>query len=154
MQSIEIDNDVLSVIKAGAEPFVDTPNSVLRRLLGIEAGAPPKTGGTVGKADRAPLGSLLPESEYEIPILEELAKRGGSVPAREITKAVGDRLSDRLTDLDREHLNSGDVRWENRVHFTRMTLKNRGLLKADSPRGVWEISDAGRDYVEGQGQSS
>ena len=30
---IEIDDEVLSFLKAQAEPFVDTPNSVLRRLL-------------------------------------------------------------------------------------------------------------------------
>lgn len=35
--SIEIDNDVLGVLKAQAEPFVDTPNSVLRRLLGLDS---------------------------------------------------------------------------------------------------------------------
>jgi len=36
---IQIDDDVFSVLKSNAEPFVDTPNSVLRRLLGMAASA-------------------------------------------------------------------------------------------------------------------
>lgn len=148
MPSIEIDNDVFELVKAEAEPFVDTPNSVLRRLLGLEGGAPPKGGTTTGKADRAPLGSLLPESAYELPILQVLAERGGSAPAREVTKAVGEILAEELTELDRAHLNSGDIRWENRVAFTRLTLRKAGLLKPDSPRGVWELTDKGREAAK------
>ena len=33
--TIRIDNEVLDKLKEHAEPFVDTPNSVLRRLLGL-----------------------------------------------------------------------------------------------------------------------
>lgn len=35
-QSIEIDDDVYGYLKRAAEPFVDTPNSVLRRVLGLD----------------------------------------------------------------------------------------------------------------------
>lgn len=144
MPEIKIDDEVYERIKAQAEPFVDTPNSALRRILGLEGG-----GKKVGaKSDRAPAGSLLPESEYELPVLQVLLERGGSETAREVTEAVGKRVADRLTERDRETLDSGDVRWENRVHFTRLTLKERGLLKADSPRGVWELSEKGRRVAE------
>jgi restriction system protein len=30
-------------------------------------------------------------------------------------------------------------------------MVNEGLLKKDSPRGVWEISDKGRRYLEQNG---
>ena len=33
--TIRIDDDVFDELKGHAEPFVDTPNSVLRRLLGL-----------------------------------------------------------------------------------------------------------------------
>src|ERR1017187_2133002 len=33
MHKIEVDDDVMEVLKTLAEPFVDTPNSVLRRIL-------------------------------------------------------------------------------------------------------------------------
>ena len=36
MPVIRIDDDVFQALQSGAKPFVDTPNSVLRRLLGID----------------------------------------------------------------------------------------------------------------------
>jgi hypothetical protein len=35
MVAIEIDDDVFNILKSLAEPFVDTPNTVLRRILNI-----------------------------------------------------------------------------------------------------------------------
>jgi Mrr N-terminal domain len=143
---IEIDNEVFGAIKANAEPFVDTPNTVLRRLLGIDGDGDLKP--RASSPPRAPAGSILPESEYELPILRELLERGGSGQATEVTTAVGKRLADRLTELDREKLDSGGVRWRNRVQFTRLTLKERGLIKKSSQRGVWELTDEGRVAAE------
>lgn len=37
MVTIEIDREVLDVLKSRAEPFVDTPNDVLRRVFGLDA---------------------------------------------------------------------------------------------------------------------
>jgi hypothetical protein len=37
MESIKVDNDVFSHLQKHARPFVDTPNSTLRRLLGIDS---------------------------------------------------------------------------------------------------------------------
>lgn len=150
MEQIEVDNEVLGLLREHAEPFTDTPNSVLRRLLGIDSGTSGKATGVVSAkkpSGRASPGSILPESEYEVPILRELVDRGGRGHATEITDAVGRRLDDRLTDLDREKLDSGEVRWRNRVQFTRLTLKQHGLIAADSPRGIWEITEAGRSFL-------
>ena len=62
--------------------------------------------------------------------------------------AVGDQVRDRLIPGDLEPTGNGhEIRWEMRVHFARLRMKQRGLLKADSPRGTWEISDAGRHYL-------
>lgn len=38
---IDVDDDVFGVLKSQAEPFVDTPNSVLRRLLRLDPSGPP-----------------------------------------------------------------------------------------------------------------
>jgi hypothetical protein len=144
MPSIEIDKEVWERLQTDAEPLVDDANSVLRRLLGLDGpSSPPVSGRGPGKPPRAPFGSLLPEGEYELPILRELARRGGGAPAREVIEAVGKELAERLTARDRERLNSGDVRWENRVQFTRLNLRKRGLLRSDSQRGIWELSDEG-----------
>lgn len=166
--SIEIDEDVWDLLKREAEPLVDTPNAVLRRLLAVsgppqvdeakasEDGPPGSAAirrgrGTVSskgkrqrrRGPRAPVGSLLPESEYEEPILSVLGKRGGSAPAREVIKLVGQLVDDRLTPLDREDQPSGVKRWEGRVQFTRLRMRKGGLIQATSPRGVWELSEQG-----------
>jgi hypothetical protein len=150
MRSIEVDDEVWERIKAEAEPLVDDENSVLRRLLGIDGSASNSTKRERRPAapKRAPLGSLMHRDAYERPILEELAARGGSGPAREITEAVGVRVADLITDRDRETLASGSVRWMTRVQFTRLRMKERGLLKADSPRGLWELTERGREAAE------
>jgi hypothetical protein len=144
--SIEVDDKVFEIIKKNAEPFVDTPNTVLRRLLGVERDKSRSAAarGTAIAIERATPGTLLPESEYELPILRFLQERGGRAPSREVVEAVGEVLSGKLTDLDRGALKSGDIRWENRVAFVRLRLIERGELTKGSPRGTWEISDKGR----------
>lgn len=144
-----MDDEVWQCIKAEAEPLVDDENSVLRRLLGLEGVASGRRGRkAVEGSRRAPLGSLMHRDAYELPILEELIARGGSGPAREITEAVGRRVADQITDRDRETLASGSVRWMTRVQFTRLRMKERGLLKEGSPRGLWELTERGREAAE------
>jgi hypothetical protein len=149
--SIEIDDEVFKLLRNRAEPFVDTPNTVLRRLLGIDRvkASPTKDGETTDeKPARAAPGTLLPEREYEEPILRYLDGRGGRAPSREVVEAVGKALADRLTELDKQQLRSGDVRWEKRAAFVRLRLVERGELVNNSPRGTWEISDRGRERLQ------
>jgi len=156
---IEIDDDVMTALKARAEPFADTPNSVLRKILGLRKASPARmragkarpTAETEepgeGNAARARAGTILPEGEYMLPLLEVLLQQGGRAAAQEVVEEVGQRLADRLTTLDKEIVQSGGVRWRNRVQFARLRLIDRGLLKKNSPRGLWEITKEGENYV-------
>lgn len=148
--SIEVDDDVFEVIKKNAEPFVDTPSTVLRRLLGVDRDTvrPATPQATDIATERAAPGTLLPESEYELPILRFIQERGGRAPSREVVEAVGESLMDKLTDLDRQLLKSGGLRWENRAAFVRLRLIERGELAQGSPRGTWEITDKGRGRLQ------
>jgi Mrr N-terminal domain len=148
VRSIEIDDEVWERIKAEAEPLIDDENSVLRRLLGIGGSVPARRSEKRRDYARAPLGSLVHRDAYEVPLLQELAARGGRAPGREITDAVGRRVADQLTERDKETLRSGSVRWVTRVQFTRLRLKERGLLRDDSPRGVWELTEKGREAAK------
>jgi len=162
MHAIEVDDDVLNALKKKAEPFVDTPNSVLRRLLlgggaGIRLGRRRRGKAARGtmhvassaskKHERAPTGAILPEQEYVKPLLQVLHARGGRAAAREVIEEVGYRLRDRLTSLDKEPVSSGGVRWQNRVQFARLRLIDRGLLKRQSPRGLWELTEQGAAFI-------
>jgi hypothetical protein len=152
MEEIEVDPEVMGALKDLAEPFVDTPNSVLRRLLldgGFTGNGSPRSRPPSGdRGGRASPGSILSEREYELPLLEELRQRGGRGPATEVTEAVGERLRERLTELDKGRLDSGEVRWRNRVHFTRLRLRKLGLLEPSRQRGVWELTERGREAAE------
>ncbi len=86
-----------------------------------------------------------------MPLLSALLARGGSAPASHVINDVGEALGDRLSKVDREVLNSGLVRWKNRAQFVRLKLIQAGEMSAESPRGVWEITETGRSRVENNG---
>ncbi len=68
----------------------------------------------------------------------------------EILDGVFEKVKDRLTDADRERLPSGtDVRWPNTAAWGRFTMVDAGLLKSDSPRGTWELTEAGTEAAKG-----
>lgn len=171
---IQIDDEVWELLKERAEPFVDTPNTVIRRLLDLDVstnrspngasaviadavgagvtrrrpkGRRPRTKSTL---PRAQTGTILADEEYELPMLAILDELGGRGPTREVLDALGERLSDRLMPADHESLGSGDIRWRNRAQFVRLRLIQRGDMKKDSPRGLWEITDQGRDRLVAQ----
>lgn len=159
---IEVDDQVFEAIKEAAEPFVDTPNTVLRRLLGVKgrangsgrqvaarASSGPKISKRKGR--RARTGTLLEQAAYFEPILRFLSENGGRAPTREVLDQVGRILADRLTDVDREPIASGKVRWENRTQFARLELVKMGFLNGDSPRGVWAITERGEAFLQGEG---
>lgn len=60
MPSIQIDEEVFAVLQQNAKPFVDSPNSTLRRLLGVEQ--QPRQTPANAKAAAAELDELLLEA--------------------------------------------------------------------------------------------
>jgi hypothetical protein len=95
-----------------------------------------------------PKGERTSQKEFRIPLLEALVEMGGSGKISDICDRVGAKMKNRLMPGDYEKFSGGEVRWENAVAWIRNKLKDEGLLRSDSPRGVWEISDEGRTYLE------
>lgn len=168
--TIAIDDEVLALLKGNAEPFVDTPNSVLRRLLGMSAVNSNGSHAELGEepltvtperptrqrrrrrtrrpqVKRAQTGTILADEEYEIPILSILDAHGGRAPTREVLEELGSHLANQLMPADHETLASGDIRWRNRAQFVRLRLIEQGDMVKGSPRGLWEIADQGRDRL-------
>ena len=58
-------------------------------------------------------------------------------------------MGGQLRDVDYEPLafNPETPRWRNAAQWARNSLVREGLLKNDSPRGVWEISDIGLERL-------
>lgn len=145
-QWIEVDDEVIGTIKDAAEPFVDNPNRVLRRLLGLPAidddQTAPLPSTAARRGPRAPSGSILPMADFELPILRAIFQAGGSAPRPVVLEAVEVALRDRLTAVDRESLASGEVRWRARASGARVKLADRGHI-AVGDRGIWALTEAG-----------
>jgi predicted CopG family antitoxin len=145
MPTIRIDDEVYERLKKEAEPFVDTPNSVLRRVFELDA--PRESEPEMEdqpNAERMRPGDLLDRKQYDLRILEVLDEMGGAGYAPDVVEAVGKLVEDQLTPGDWLKNKSGVIRWKNRVAWRRFNLIQMGLLKRDSPRGTWELSDEGR----------
>jgi hypothetical protein len=165
---VSIEVDIYDWLKTRST-FEDTVSTVLRRELGlpepsdngevtaaesarVAADASPSGESHSGskparrqktKRRRAAAGTLLPESEYLRPILEVLDDSGGSAPKQVVIDEVGKRLTDRLTEADREELDSGGIRWQSRVQFARLRLADRGFIDKNARRGTWAITPEG-----------
>lgn len=106
---------------------------------------PPKGEG----AKRAKSGEITPRTSYTLPILEALIDMGGSGRMIKVLDRVLNKMRDTLKPKDFDKVPSGtSIRWRNRAQWVRHRLINEGYLKKDSPRGIWEITDAGRKLYE------
>ena len=181
MPEITLTEETWGRLQKRAEPLVDLPEDVIRRLLdateeqhprkaviaddpingssqsvgsdpgGVRVVSP--TGPSVGREpinQRPPhrrLGHGVKVQNYEFrgPILVVLQEMGGRGHAREVLKAVERRMSNRLSHVDYQILPSGQQkRWEKSANWERMNMVNDGLLRNDSRRGVWGLTEAGR----------
>lgn len=39
-------------------------------------------------------------------------------------------------------------RWRNTAQWARLTLVKKGYMKADSPTGLWEITEKGKEWLK------
>jgi hypothetical protein len=151
--TIRIDEDVLEGLKKLAEPFVDTPSSVIRRLLqekGLVAKEPEAAprGTSLQKLPSTPSSlELTPQPVYEqfllVTLEDEFKGRGDK---RSVTQAVLERMSKRgmISTADLELVSTGETKGENTISWGRNALKDRGHLSSNSPRGIWELTQEGR----------
>lgn len=94
-------------------------------------------------------GVRTPEEAFRLPILQTLVHMGGSGKVRDVLARVEKLVKPELSEADYQHLPStpNTPRWYNTAQWARNSMVQEGLLRADSPRGTWEISEAGRQVV-------
>jgi hypothetical protein len=137
--------------------FRDHLAEMRKQWLGIaRAGGPPVD--EAARAERRNLGKLrkglrTPEEEYYRPILESLVSMGGQGPIGEVLKQVHQRMEAALNEHDHQPLPSDPdmPRWRNVAQWARKSMVKEGLLRPDSPRGVWEVTEAGRAWLRREG---
>lgn len=94
-------------------------------------------------------GERTPEQAYFRPILETLVRMGGSCAVPRLLDAVGEEMKPMLKPADLQPLWSDPARprWRNTAQWARHSMVQAGLLAADSPRGIWTITDKGRQWL-------
>jgi len=102
------------------------------------------------KTERLPRGLRTSEDAFRQPILEALVELGGSGTVEQVLEIVEKKMKSILNEYDYMPLHSdpASIRWKNTAQWCRATMVREGLLKAGSPKGVWEISEKGWEEVQ------
>lgn len=108
-------------------------------------------GGGKSRAQLRP-GLRTPEKAFRRPILETLVELGSSAPMGEVLSRVEQKMKDVLNEYDREPLPSHPwlARWQNTAQWCRKILVQEGLMKDNSPYGIWEISELGFRWLKSE----
>ena len=98
----------------------------------------------LGRASRS--GLKTPQEAFEKPVLRAVHELGGAARVAQVLDRVGQIMGPLLTEHDRGSVPSSPrtVRWRNAAQWARLKLVQRGLLAADSPTGVWQLTEAGK----------
>lgn len=89
------------------------------------------------------------ETAYFKPILQVLNQMGGVGDMTDVLERLPKLMKGTLQDIDFEPLTAGSEvpRWWNTAQWAQSAMVQAGLLKADSPRGVWEMTEAGHKLI-------
>ncbi len=129
-------------------------SSLLRRWDGFISGRRlrnKKAGGIKLPSKQLPRGIKTPSKAYYQPILKALVDLNGKANVIDVLNRVEKAMKGVLREADYEPLpsNPKDLRWVNTAKWARkdMTMMKPPLLKPDSPKKNWEITEAGRRFL-------
>lgn len=101
-------------------------------------------------ANRTIGGNSTPRSAFRLPILKALIEKGGAASIQEVLLSVKEQIGSDFTLADYETYPStpNQKRWQVNARLARADMIQDGLLKGDSRRGQWEVTEAGRQAFE------
>ena len=146
MPTIRLDQDVFEGLQKLAQPFVDSPSRVIRRLL-EDRGILPRRA-NAPKTVRAAPDALTPQATYEKYLLYVLLKEfDGRGHKRDVTHEIVKRMmkDGHIGAADQELVSTGETKAENTITWARNALKQRGYIDRAAGRGVWELTVQGRN---------
>ena len=88
-----------------------------------------------------------PEDRFYHPILDAVIEAGGAAREEDILNRVGEMVKDSLNPVDLNPVPNGDPQvpvWRITSLWARGSLVQSGLMKVDSKKKTWEITDKGR----------
>jgi len=152
MPTIRVDNDVWEWLKRNARPLEDTPNSVLRRVAGLDADkvntrlSVRSSGGGSRRPHRE---GHMPQANFREPILAVLNRHNGQLRRQEALRELETTLANELTPADYSSIESGAVRWQKSAEWQVHAMRRDGLLEAveNSRSGLWKLTRRGREVA-------
>ena len=157
MPVIRISDQTWERLKLHAKPLEDTAEDVVRRALdalekpneksGLATTMPAPNSRPDGPRRKSPRGAKLPQREFRVPLLEVLLEKGGKANTKDIRELLEPKIAPRLSEADYQPVTSGDPRWWNAVCWERNDLVKEGLLRDNSERGVWELTQRGSEIA-------
>jgi len=99
-------------------------------------------------------GQRTHEKQFALPILQALVDFGGIATKNQVLEQLEITMADKLNQTDWQTLTSRhhEIRWKVTAAWARQGLVNEGFLAKGSPIGLWEISPAGRNYLDSHRQ--
>lgn len=98
----------------------------------------------VGNGHRLSKGLKTSQAAFREPILTTLRTLGGRASTQDLRIELEKLLRSSLNQYDLARVKSGSVRWWNSACFERKVMVDDGLLAANSPTGVWQLTVKGR----------
>jgi len=94
-------------------------------------------------------GLKTPQEAYHAPILQALVELGGRSNLNPVLARVYALMKGQLNEHDLAPLASDGVtpRWRNTAQWARNDLREQGLIRDDTPRSMWEITEKGRQWL-------
>jgi len=88
------------------------------------------------------------QKEFMQPILEVLGELNGRGEVKDIFKRLESKMKHHLKPVDHGKLKSGQIRWKNTAQWAKNELSSEGLMERKSPRGIWQLSQKGREHLK------
>ncbi len=158
MHTVRLDDDVFDALMKICRPTVDTPNSVIRRLLqnckddslsgrsierkNIKLEGNIRDTGFMGTPQRF----VTSQDVYEVYVLYVLqTEYSGEAGPRSLEKDVVALMKKRgfITDYERKIVATGKIKAKESIAQAGNALRDKGYIVQKSPRGMWRITSVG-----------
>ena len=144
MPVVRISDDLFKEVQKYAEPLIDNFETALWKAL--QKNRNPKLTRT-RKAKTRAVGELTNPSDFWKLILNVLVDRGGRAKRQDVHGDIELKMKNRYKPGDLETNRDGTMKWSKQVDYQRLAMVHEGLLKKDSSRGNWEITENGRQWL-------
>ena len=144
MPVVRISEELFKEVQKYAEPLVDNFETALWKALRSHGRL---SSVRTDKRNSRGVGELTPQREFWKPILEALVERGGQASRAEVHKTVEKKMNGQLKPGDYKLNRDGTTKWSKQVDYQRLAMVHEGLLQSSSLRGIWEITDQGKQWL-------